>query len=65
MDIPREYRPTTIHLLRYQFKAPEPHEYLSQDKHNNTNWFISTEALIMHYHHIIQQEAYDKYYQQN
>ena len=30
----------------------------------DTNWFISTEALILHYHHIIQQEAYDKYYQQ-
>jgi hypothetical protein len=22
------------------------------------------EVLILHYHHIIQQEAYDKYYQQ-
>ena len=31
----------------------------------DTNWFISMEALIKHYHHIIQQEAYDKYYQQN
>jgi hypothetical protein len=25
---------TGISPLRYQFKAPEPHEYLLQDKHN-------------------------------
>jgi hypothetical protein len=30
-----------------------------------TNWFISTEALDLHYQHIIQQEAYDKNYQQS
>ena len=29
-----------------------------------TNWLISTEALNLHYQHIIQQEAYDKNYQQ-
>jgi hypothetical protein len=55
--------------LGYQFKTN-----LNHHNHMNiyyminkvaTNWFISTEALILHYQHIIQQEAYDKNYQYN
>jgi hypothetical protein len=60
---------STYHYLslRYQFKA-----ILKHHNHMNiyyriniidANLFMSMEALILHYHHIIQQEAYDKNYQ--
>jgi hypothetical protein len=48
--------------LRYQFKAPEPHEYLLQDRHNRYQLIHINGSTN---HHIIQQKAYDKYYQQN
>jgi hypothetical protein len=45
-----------------------PHEYLFQDKHNRCQLIHTSGTTsfalshLMHYHHLIQQEAYDKNY---
>ena len=51
--------------LRYRFKAPEPHEYLSQDKHSRYQLIHingSTNFALSPYNTT---RSYDKYYQQN
>jgi hypothetical protein len=65
MDIPQEYQPTTIHHLDTNLKHQNQIDIYYRTNTIDTNWFISSGALIMYYHHIIQQEAYDQYYQQN
>jgi hypothetical protein len=52
--------------IRYQIKTilkhPNHMNIYYRIKTIDANLFMSTETLILHYHHIIQQEAYDKNY---